>query len=1365
MRDRRSASPPSHRRPSCNDYVTRHARAALPVFSDVATAGEITQFRSYDKPADIASRLRIAEYEKAMVKANAPPMPSLPTRKRVFDEVDKDDAKLKIGSSTRDVPGPRLGNEDMAAHEEEMKREREQRRATVHSLLRGASKLTTMPLVAVPQEPVALVVSRESAAGEPKSSNSELLQTQSTERHQKDVTSVDDDAQVEVIAKPTRKDEATDTTFRDSGCFLAYDEEDADADDEGTDFDADMNVDDSCFVPVDQINTTDDDSQDTPAQPVQLPGQSKGKSKKLFLESGDEGFIEPTDEPVTKPSGERWDGMLRTFTADMNFPLGSSTSSKRNVTSANEDPVIAGDADEPAESLQRALLESLQPTSGSGIIQSPHLTTNEATKNTENKKAVANKVIDDKTFSQADKLGGLAIFLAYDSAEESEDDDSEDEDEKKHAPPIHLPHNMFEEKLNMVIADLLERYQACRIAYMSLDTIDIESHLSQFSQMQRHRHVKAFIHDNLVHFTLYKPVVNLKKDVDGKTREYKSLGAAWHDMGERVKLCGALKWVFALLKSSHPAEDENILKPRMVGLLDEEKLLEAAQKPLDKFAPSLELEMNDDQWQKYHEKCHTIKTSNNKRNELLQNTGLSIDMFDNILTSVELLTVDLSDGFEDESIAVLKNVLRQIVDIIRFDNCSYLLEQTGPLQPTQQTKEQLRYTDGGVKLAFPDELVRLPFVDRSKEKQRAVHFLTKKWKTSFPPNIWRDVSNLKVFYDLDGGFNETLATKRMAVLTELTVSDLCEWISVYKSRLDFLGEWTVAIQTELSRIISTTAHERVKAHEDLKEKQLWFRNYSILFLRRLRKIIKTWIRLHNNGSDNIESEEIATFMQLLENSELALKAIQQDPPVTFPWVIGDFCNKINRPGGCPLHSEGLCIYEHSSEICTWGKQCRFGDKCHKIHPEGAETGKVLTKIVIPTQGMARSASPAHTPATATGPCPYVNKPAGCQGSQRDACPFAHFNENKECKIHKSKEGCSYGERCAFLHSKAAATATPLSEAGTRRFDKNENLEPLLDQVLADPKRFRDCMWVNKPPVGCRSGAGCIYNHSLSGVECPDGLDRCTRGVDCPLFHGLHQSTSQRPRSVTPQTRVATVQNSATGLKRSHDTYAADQGAAAKMISKRLRQDEVPQGAPTGPQRNGQQLWDARLNGQRLLLQVPAQQWPAYGQQSQGPQAPFNAPKGLRTGGTQSPLTPRSPLNALQAAGPLTLSGQKPRGPAQPQLSKQQQKAQPPPNAPKGPRDQQVLYQAPQARVTGQQMQRKAIASPVAFHPTIGFRIRGAAGPNQHSHSHQPAGQKRMRDDDVDMMDVDSETDTDAQEAKRTKHYIGKKQNRNHGCKR
>jgi hypothetical protein len=526
--------------------------------------------------------------------------------------------------------------------------------------------------------------------------------------------------------------------------------------------------------------------------------------------------------------------------------------------------------------------------------------------------------------------------------------------------------------------------------------------------------------------------------------------------------------------------------------------------------------------------------------------------------------------------------------------------------------------------------------------------------------------------------------------------------------------------------------------------------------------MKTWIGLQNDASVNVETEEIAKFMQLLQDSEQNLKAIQQDAPVTFPWIALAFCDKTNRSGGCPLRPEGLCVYEHSSEICTWGKdRCKFGERCHKIHPGGAANDKILPKLMIPAQSMVRGASPAHTLANATNPCPNVNKPQGCRDSQRDACLFAQFNENRECRAYKLSEDCRYGDRCGFVHSKAAVATTPLSASGTPRVDRNEDLVPLLSQVLADPKRFRVCMWVNKPSVGCKSGAGCTYNHSLSGVECPDRIDGCERGTDCPLFHGHSQRRSHRQRSAMPQPPATTVQNFPTALKRSHDAYAVGQEAAVNMNSKRLRQGGAPQGAPIGPEWNGRQVRAARINSQQQLLQVPGQRRPAHGQQGQKSHAPFTAPKVPRTGNGQQLRVPQSPLNALQTASPVTRPHQAPRGPAQTQPLKQQQKLQPPPHVPKGPRGKQALYQAPPARAPAQQMPRLTNAAPVARNSTNGFSIRGAAGPDQQPDSRPSSGRRRARDDDVDMMDIDG-SGPDAQQPKRAKHHGGKKHSGNHG---
>jgi hypothetical protein len=167
--------------------------------------------------------------------------------------------------------------------------------------------------------------------------------------------------------------------------------------------------------------------------------------------------------------------------------------------------------------------------------------------------------------------------------------------------------------------------------------------------------------------------------------------------------------------------------------------------------------------------------------------------------------------------------------------------------------------------------------------------------------------------------------------------------------------------------------------------------------------------------------------------------------------------KANAPGGCK-REQGLCpnSHEHAGEICAsvkMGVKCSFGNKCFKLHPVGTVQGRRPSDIAIfPLSSASGGISPEHTPehtpgripATAGKFCPKVNKPGGCQ---KDYCSFSHTNEGRVCK--KGKD-CTFGDTCAFVHPEKTDTTPQRSAPGTPLTDKNTDLKPLLDQVLADP---------------------------------------------------------------------------------------------------------------------------------------------------------------------------------------------------------------------------------------------------------------------------------------------------------------------------
>lgn len=136
-------------------------------------------------------------------------------------------------------------------------------------------------------------------------------------------------------------------------------------------------------------------------------------------------------------------------------------------------------------------------------------------------------------------------------------------------------------------------------------------------------------------------------------------------------------------------------------------------------------------------------------------------------------------------------------------------------------------------------------------------------------------------------------------------------------------------------------------------------------------------------------------------------------------------------------------------------------------------------------------------------CPNVNKPGGCP--DRSSCGAeSHDNEGKYCKWGNQ---CKFGaERCAYIHATPSNTGSiphamilPRGSVASV-IPRIRDLRSVLDQVLANPKSFKVCDYVNKPQ-GCKSGTGCVFNHTLEGVVCDDyQRDRCPRGFQCPLKH-------------------------------------------------------------------------------------------------------------------------------------------------------------------------------------------------------------------------------------------------------------------------
>lgn len=141
-------------------------------------------------------------------------------------------------------------------------------------------------------------------------------------------------------------------------------------------------------------------------------------------------------------------------------------------------------------------------------------------------------------------------------------------------------------------------------------------------------------------------------------------------------------------------------------------------------------------------------------------------------------------------------------------------------------------------------------------------------------------------------------------------------------------------------------------------------------------------------------------------------------------------------------------------------------------------------------------------------CLSVNKPGGC--IDRNSCGAeSHVNEGKICR---HADQCKFGvEKCAYIHNAPLSgyyvqptSLHPRGSVGSIG-PRAQDLRNILLEVLDNPRAFKVCRFINKPQ-GCKSGTGCIFNHSLKGLSCQDYQQGyCPRDFECPLEH---RSSSQ-----------------------------------------------------------------------------------------------------------------------------------------------------------------------------------------------------------------------------------------------------------------
>jgi hypothetical protein len=208
-------------------------------------------YRSYDGPADLRSRIRIAQYQQAREDWNAVVVLPRPARNMELDELDE--------------PTKGASLLELDEHAVQIAGEKAERLARFQALVDWRRALATMPVFVKAQETVVV------------GSDSELPLPQPVAQHQEDVDMANEPGAVKPVTHGAQKDEMVVINFQDSGFFDGDDTHNAD--DEELDFSSarGIDADDDAFTAANQIETANIALQDTPAEPVHFPNESIGK--------------------------------------------------------------------------------------------------------------------------------------------------------------------------------------------------------------------------------------------------------------------------------------------------------------------------------------------------------------------------------------------------------------------------------------------------------------------------------------------------------------------------------------------------------------------------------------------------------------------------------------------------------------------------------------------------------------------------------------------------------------------------------------------------------------------------------------------------------------------------------------------------------------------------------------------------------------------------------------------------------------------------------------------------------------------------------------------------------------------------------
>jgi hypothetical protein len=690
------------------------------------------------------------------------------------------------------------------------------------------------------------------------------------------------------------------------------------------------------------------------------------------------------------------------------------------------------------------------------------------------------------------------------------------------------------------------------MAILTPEEIDNHQRLSSLSKAECTTRIISFLEQNMSVLESFKMSSTVRIGSDGKKTAQHILANHWYDPRTRFEICGAVKWIDGLLevfRKEIVAEDRSVLLPKL-HLMDQQRELmvekdrnEAAKvysnSAADQTARKNYAATSALQWAAFDKQYETIKTSNSKRNDLLLATNFPTSLIEEISFPASIIAVN-DPFFETEEVVIeaLRQTLQRISDTISCNDQKLLNEtRANPKVPKADNNiplDGVLYMNEQDLRFFAVGKHPVQMIPKVEEEDGDFDPTTKyAYLADFPPNIQTVLpGGISVSLNADSKQiserdQNGVDNDRTKLLDDLTPAEFHIWMQGFLSHIPLLMEgipeatkgydaYVPIAQRQLAKLrqlaYNETDEDKRLRNGLIKEveyrlkrveaQEIWPRDRAYLILRRMRRDTNRWLASPNRRA-HVESAEIGQLHAQIDAFEEQLKKIRPYKAVEFGWVFAP-CPRVNKAGGCPDRQEGLCLFNHWNEGKTCDSvmkniACEFGGGCVKLHVAPSDQS---SRPQTPMSGRSfdmPSGSFPGTPTSSTYPCPHVNKPGGCADESK--CTFHHRNSGRICQNFRDSGRCNRGRNCAFVHPGDDNTTSSVSP----RTDKNTDLRPILDQVLSDPRKYWVCSYANKGAVGCfkeKNPGGCPFNHTLSGVQCPDdnGKGGCHRRLLCPLRH-------------------------------------------------------------------------------------------------------------------------------------------------------------------------------------------------------------------------------------------------------------------------